>query len=75
MNIFWVTVESEDEFEGEWIDNLIVVADDIDDAKALAEAEVKERDSMRIDIEAKDIYELNTDTARVVGKLVPDDEW
>ena len=75
MTIFWVTVESEDEHEGEWIDNLIVVADDIDDAKALAEAEIKERDSMRIDIEAKDIYELNTDTARVVGKLVPDDEW
>jgi len=75
MKVFWVTVESEDEHEGEWIDNLIVVADDIDAAKDLAEAEVKERDSMRIDIEAKDIYELNTDTARVVGKLVPDDEW
>lgn len=74
MKTFWVTVQSEDEYEGEWLDNLIVIADDIDAARDLAKSEVESR-GQRTEIVIDDVYELNTDTARVVGKLVPDDEW
>lgn len=70
---YMVTVESEGE-SADWLDDVIVIAKDEEDARYGAETTVREYRPFVTIKEGSEVYELATEHPRVVGILVPRDE-